>query len=66
MRILVTGKDGQLGQSLQRLVSEKITSSQNDNTFIFIGKEDLDFVDSICINDYFRKNQMEKLSIYRK
>jgi len=59
MRILVTGKDGQLGQSLQRLVSEKITSSQNDNTFIFIGKEDLDFVDSICINDYFRKNSFD-------
>ena len=46
MRILVTGRDGQLGQSLQQLVDEKITTSHIDDTFIFIGKEDLDFVDS--------------------
>ena len=59
MRILVTGKDGQLGQSFQRLIDEKNSASQNDNTFIFIGKEDLDFVDSNCINDYFRKNSFD-------
>ena len=59
MRILVTGKDGQLGQSLQKLVDEKITNNFIDDTFIFIGKEDLDFVDSNCINDFFEKNRFD-------
>jgi dTDP-4-dehydrorhamnose reductase len=59
MRILVTGRDGQLGQSLQQLVDEKITTSHIDDTFIFIGKEDLDFVDSNCITDFFEKNRFD-------
>ena len=59
MRILVTGRDGQLGQSLQKLVDEKNTTSHIDDTFSFIGKEDLDFVDSNCINDFFEKNRFD-------
>ena len=49
MRILVTGKNGQLGKSLHKLVSEK----KYDNEFIFVGREELDLSNNNSIINYF-------------
>jgi len=49
MRILITGKNGQLGKSIYKLVSEK----KHDNWFIFTGRKELDFSDESNINHYF-------------
>jgi dTDP-4-dehydrorhamnose reductase len=58
MRILVTGKNGQLGRSIQKLVNTdtKIDNNQNSNDFIFLGREDLDLSSESNINHYFRNN----------
>jgi dTDP-4-dehydrorhamnose reductase len=52
MRILVTGKNGQLGRSLHKLVSEK----KYDNEFIFVGREELDLSSENNIDHYFDSN----------
>ena len=52
MRILVTGKDGQLGRSIQDLVAN---TEQNDS-FIFVGREELDLSSSDNIDRYFVAN----------
>ena len=49
MRILITGKNGQLGKSLHKLVSEK----KYDNEFIFVGRKELDLSSESDINHYF-------------
>jgi dTDP-4-dehydrorhamnose reductase len=49
MRILITGKNGQLGKSLHKLVSEK----KYDNEFIFVGREELDLSNNNSIIKYF-------------
>ena len=48
MRILVTGKNGQLGRSLHKLVSEK----KYDNEFIFVGREEIDLSNNNSIINY--------------
>jgi UDP-N-acetylglucosamine 4,6-dehydratase/5-epimerase len=52
MRILITGKNGQLGKSLHKLVSEK----KYDNEFIFVGREELDLSSESNIGHYFDSN----------
>ncbi len=52
MRILVTGKNGQLGRSLHKLVIEK----KYDNEFIFVGREELDLSSENNIDHYFDSN----------
>ena len=52
MRILVIGKDGQLGRSIQSLV---IGAEQDDN-FVFVGREGLDLSNSNSIDHYFEVN----------
>ena len=52
MRILIIGKNGQLGKSIHKLVSEK----KYNNKFIFVGRDELDFSSEISINYYFNKN----------
>jgi dTDP-4-dehydrorhamnose reductase len=58
MRILVTGKNGQLGKSIQKIVNSdtKINNNQSSNEFIFIGKEDLDLSIESDVNHYFDIN----------
>ena len=58
MRILVTGKNGQLGRSIQKLVNTdtKIDNNQNSNEFIFVGREDLDLSSEGNISQYFSNN----------
>lgn len=67
--VLVTGKDGQLGQSIQKLVqedfsfllemtfessySEKLDKSFEDFKFTFVGRDELDLSSSQSIGEYF-------------
>ena len=58
MRILVTGKNGQLGQSLHKVLSAsaKIDNNDGSNEFIFVGRKELDFSNDSNINHYFSSN----------
>ena len=59
MKILVTGKNGQLGRSIQKLVNTYtiIDNNQSPNEYIFVGKEDLDLSSEISISHYFDNNE---------
>ncbi len=50
MRILVTGKNGQLGRSIQKIIST------NNNDFVFVGRNELDLSSQDSINNYFNNN----------
>jgi len=58
MRILVTGKNGQLGRSIHKLVNtdNKIDNNQSSDDFIFVGREELDLSSESSINHYFDNN----------
>jgi len=58
MRILVTGKNGQLGRSIQKIANTdtKIDNNQSSNNFIFVGREELDLSSESNINHYFNNN----------
>jgi len=58
MRIIVTGKNGQLGRSIQKTVNAdtKIGNNQSPNEYIFVGKEDLDLRSESSISHYFDNN----------
>ena len=51
-KILVIGKNGQLGKSIQNI----IINSEVTNNFVFVGREELDLSDKNMINDYFKDN----------
>ena len=51
MRILITGKNGQLGKSIQKIVND-----QSSNDFIFVGREELDLSGESNISHYFSNN----------
>ncbi len=55
MKILVTGKNGQLGQSLQKIVGAMGDSSQSANDYIFIGRDELDLRSQDGIDSYFSR-----------
>ena len=61
MRILVTGKNGQLGRSIQKIVDtdSKIDNNQNYDDFIFVGREDLDLSSESSITHYFDNNKFD-------
>ena len=58
MRILVTGKNGQLGRSIQKIVNtdSKIDNNQNPNDFTFVAREELDLSSESSISHYFDNN----------
>jgi dTDP-4-dehydrorhamnose reductase len=58
MRILVTGKNGQLGRSIQKIVNAdtKIANNQSPNEYIFVGREELDLSSENSISHYFDNN----------
>jgi len=58
MRILVSGKNGQLGRSIHKLVNTdtKIDNNQSSNEFIFVGREELDLSSESGISHYFDNN----------
>lgn len=53
-RILVTGKDGQLGQSIRA-----ISHAYPQYDFVFVGRDHLDLSSSSSIADYFNKNAFD-------
>jgi len=62
MRILVTGKNGQLGRSIHKLINAdtKIDNNQSSNDFIFVGREELDLSSESSISHYFdRSNKFD-------
>ncbi len=61
MRILVTGKNGQLGRSINKMVNNntEIDNNQSSNDFIFIGREELDLSSENSISHYFRNNKFD-------
>ena len=58
MRILVTGKNGQLGQSINKLINidSKVKYNPNSNEFIFVGRDELDLSSKNSIDNYFNNN----------
>jgi len=55
MRILVTGKNGQLGKSIHKIVNSEVetNNSLNSHNFIFVGREELDLNSESNISHYF-------------
>jgi dTDP-4-dehydrorhamnose reductase len=59
MRILVIGKNGQLGRSIQKIVKKENYNNQNADDFIFVGKEELDLSNENNITRYFEGNAFD-------
>jgi len=55
MRVLVTGKNGQLGQSINKLISE----NKYDDEFVFVGRGELDLSKEESIASYFDNNNFD-------
>jgi dTDP-4-dehydrorhamnose reductase len=54
-RILVIGKNGQLGKSIQKL----ITNTEQTEDFIFVGREELDLSNENMVTRYFKDNSFD-------
>jgi len=61
MKILVTGKNGQLGRSIQKIVNTdtRIDNNQSSNDFIFVGREELNLNKESGISNYFDNNRFD-------
>jgi len=61
VRILVTGKNGQLGQSINKLINikSKIEGDPNHNEFVFVGRGELDLSSESNIYHYFDNNKFD-------
>ena len=59
MRILVIGKNGQVGQSIQNLVNKTTNSHLSDYGFVFVGRGELDLSKASNIQAYFEKNKFD-------
>ena len=55
MRILVTGKSGQLGKSIHKI----ITNNEQTDEFVFVGREELDLNSTDSITSYFNHNNFD-------
>ena len=55
MRILVTGKSGQLGRSIHKVIN----TNQSLNEFIFVDRGELDFSQEESIASYFNNNKFD-------
>jgi dTDP-4-dehydrorhamnose reductase len=55
MKVLITGKDGQLGKSIYKVISH----SKQENEFIFVGRNELDLSDESNINNYFNSHNFD-------
>ena len=56
MRVLVTGKNGQLGRSIHKVISTEIKVYQNLNEFVFVGRGELDLSQEEGVANYFNNN----------
>jgi len=54
MKILVTGKNGQLGKSIHKMIK-----NQRSDEYIFIGRQELDLSSEKNINHYFNNNKFD-------
>lgn len=62
MRILVTGKTGQLAKSIKKAVitsNDIADNSKNNHEFIFVGREELDLSDEVMMKLYFDQNKFD-------
>jgi len=61
MKILVTGKNGQLGRSINKIINTdyKILKNKNLNKFIFVGRYELDLSIESSITNYFNNNKFD-------
>jgi len=61
MRILVTGKNGQLGKSIQSIVNTQcgIDYIPPGSEFFFVGREELDFTDNQAIIRFFDEMEVD-------
>jgi dTDP-4-dehydrorhamnose reductase len=55
MKVLITGKDGQLGKSIYKVIPH----SKKENEFIFVGRNELDLSDESNINNYFNSHNFD-------
>ena len=55
MKILVTGKNGQLGKSIHKIV----TNNEQTDEFVFVGREELDLNSTDSITSYFNHNNFD-------
>ena len=55
MKILVIGKSGQLGQSINKIVS----NAQSNNEFVFVGRDQLDLSNENNVASYFESNDFD-------
>ena len=61
MKILVTGKNGQLGRSINDLIKNHIyiDNSNYPHDFTFVGRSELDLNSETNISNYFKKNAFD-------
>ena len=55
MKILVIGKNGQLGKSIHK----SVTNNEQTDEFVFVGREGLDLSSTNSITDYFNHNNFD-------
>ena len=55
MKILVTGKNGQLGKSIHK----RVTNNEHTDEFVFVGREELDLSSTDSITSYFNHNNFD-------
>jgi len=59
MKILVTGKNGQLGQSINKIVDEKKIAQLSNFDFVFVGREELNLEYIENFKSYFDINEFD-------
>jgi dTDP-4-dehydrorhamnose reductase len=55
MKILITGKNGQLGKSIHK----RVTNNEQTDEFVFVGREELDLSSTDSITSYFNHNNFD-------
>ena len=59
MKILVIGKNGQLGRSFQKILNDQHFIKENLSDFTFVGREELDLGSTNNISAYFHSNSID-------
>lgn len=59
MKILVTGKNGQLGKSFQKLVNDRKNYDLAHFDYFFVGRNELDLSSTDSIHLFFKKNRFD-------
>ena len=59
MRVIVLGKNGQVGQSIQNIVNKISHDNLKNYDFVFVGRDELDLSKSENIQAYFEKNKFD-------